>query len=159
MLQLGLLREDDSDGFEGKGGRRERQPVSHDSALPPGFGTLERNGMNGAKVSRRGKLSGGRTSRAGSGEAYPSDPYGTGLTFSGGLANGHPNGNSRADKAGGRGKTPAGPERGPQAEGAASDARRRGPGARTPQPRSDEHTSELTTTMSTTIAVYSLHKK
>src|SRR3546814_1452534 len=79
MLQLGLLREDDSDGFEGKGGRRERQPVSHDSALPPGFGTLERNGMNGAKVSRRGKLSGGRTSRAGSGEAYPSDPYGTGL--------------------------------------------------------------------------------
>src|SRR3546814_14495802 len=86
MLQLGLLREDDSDGFEGKGGRRERQPVSHDSALPPGFGTPERNGTNGAKVSRRGKLSGGRNSRAGTGEAYPSDPYGTGLTFSGGLA-------------------------------------------------------------------------
>src|SRR3546814_16907272 len=43
MLQLGLLRADASDGFEGKGGRRERQPVSHDRALPPGFGTLERD--------------------------------------------------------------------------------------------------------------------
>src|SRR5690606_7511486 len=47
MLQLGLLQEDDTEGFEGRGGRRERQPASHDSALPPGFGTMERNGMNG----------------------------------------------------------------------------------------------------------------
>src|SRR5690606_5393463 len=88
MLQLGLLREDDSDGLSG--GRRERQPISHDSALPPGFGTMERNGMNGAKVSRRGKLSGGRIQRGTAAEAYPSDPYGTGLMFSGGLPNGHP---------------------------------------------------------------------
>ncbi|HWK71371.1 MAG TPA: pseudouridine synthase [Burkholderiaceae bacterium] len=134
MLQLGLLREDDSEGFEGRGGRRERQPATHDSALPPGFGTMERNGMNGAKVSRRGKLSGGRATRGVAGESYPSDPYGTGLMFSGGLANGHPNGNSTgARKAGGRGKRPAGAARGPQAEGAATDARRRGPGARSPK--------------------------
>src|SRR5690606_12978712 len=86
MLQLGLLREDDSDGTFGAG--RERQPTSHDSALPPGFGTLELNGMNGAKVSRRGKLSGGRPQRATAAEAYPSDPYGTGKSFSGGLPNG-----------------------------------------------------------------------
>src|SRR5690606_34142572 len=76
MLQLGLLQEDDTEGFEGRGGRRERQPASHDSALPPGFGTMERNGMNGAKVSRRGKLSGGRATRGVAGESYPSDPYG-----------------------------------------------------------------------------------
>jgi 23S rRNA pseudouridine2605 synthase len=136
MLQLGLLQEDDTEGFEGRGGRRERQPASHDSALPPGFGTMERNGMNGAKVSRRGKLSGGRPTRGAAGATYPSDPYGTGLMFSGGLANGHPNGASTGSrKAGGtgsgNGKRPAGTPRGPQAEGSAGDARRRGPGART----------------------------
>src|SRR5690606_32420638 len=100
MLQLGLLREDDADGSGH--GRRERQPISHDSALPPGFGTMERNGMNGAKVSRRGKLSGGRVQRSATAQAYPSDPYGTGLTFSGGLANGHPTAGGRGKSAGGK---------------------------------------------------------
>lgn len=152
MLQLGLLREDDADGSGVGSGRGERQPVSHDSALPPGFGTMERNGMNGAKVSRRGKLSGGRPQRAATAEAYPSDPYGTGLMFSGGLPNGHPTagrggaGTSKAggnkthgSKAGGRGKAggrhqkPAGHAKGEaEARGTAGpgDARRRGPGAR-----------------------------
>lgn len=133
MLQLGLLRDEDSDGRPGAGGRGERQPISHDSALPPGYGTMERNGMNGAKVSRGGKLSGGRAQRGSSAQTYPSDPYGTGLTFSGGLANGHPGGaaGGRA-KAGGKGKKPAGQAGGgPRGEaGAAGDARRRGPGAR-----------------------------
>jgi 23S rRNA pseudouridine2605 synthase len=129
MMQLGLLRDDDSEGPDGNG-RRERQPASHDSALPPGFGTMERNGMNGAKVSRRGTLSGGRAVRGTAGESYPSDPYGTGLTFSGGLANGHPNGAPRG-KAPGKGKKPTGQPRTPRAEaGAAPEARRRGPGAR-----------------------------
>jgi len=129
MLQLGLLREDDADG-EGRG-RRERQPASHDSALPPGFGTLERNGMNGAKVSRRGKLSGGRSPARAPRESFPSDPYGTGLMFSGGLANGHPNSPARS-KPGGRGKKAAGQPRGPahEAEGSGAEGRRRGPGAR-----------------------------
>ncbi|MGB6103920.1 MAG: pseudouridine synthase, partial [Pusillimonas sp.] len=126
MLQLGLLRDDDSDGHAGHG-RGERQPASHDSALPPGFGTLERNGTNGAKVSRRGKLSGGRVQRTVAAESYPSDPYGTGLMFSGGLPNGHPGGGHPAGgrgkaagggKAGGRNKKPAGQSRGaPRAEG------------------------------------------
>lgn len=154
MLQLGLLRDDDSDGQAGAGGRGERQPTSHDSALPPGYGTMERNGMNGAKVSRGGKLSGGRPQRGTSNQAYPSDPYGTGLSFAGGLANGHPGtaaGGGRS-KSGGKGKKAGnGPARGPRAEAgaaqagaahgggpragtgqgaAASDARRRGPGAR-----------------------------
>lgn len=134
MLQLGLLREDDSDG-EGRG-RRERQPVSHDSALPPGFGTIERNGMNGAKVSRRGKLSGGRSPARTPRESFPSDPYGTGLMFSGGLANGHPNANTRSKP--GRGKKAAGQPRGPgpaqAGEAGAAEGRRRGPGARASKP-------------------------
>src|SRR5690606_17465882 len=134
MLQLGLLRVDDAEGLSGHG-RRERQPISHDSALPPGFGTLERNGMNGAKVSRRGKLSGGRAQRGAGGEAYPSDPYGTGLMFGGGLANGHPTagrkGKGAAQKAGGRNKKPvrgAQPDGMPE-NGSKMEARRRGPGA------------------------------
>ena len=155
MLQLGLLREDDADGAGARHGR-ERQPVSHDSALPPGFGTLERNGMNGAKVSRRGKLSGGRQ-RPASVEAYPSDPYGTGLLFSGGLANGHPTagrgnrsgsgkpaGNkAQGNKAGARGKT-GGRHQKPAGQVAANgelktaagsgEMRRRGPGARPAKP-------------------------
>jgi 23S rRNA pseudouridine2605 synthase len=94
---------------------------------------MERNGMNGAKVGRGGKLSGGRQ-RPSSNQAYPSDPYGTGLSFSGGLANGHPGGSAGGgrSKGGGRGKKPAGPGRAPRAESAAgsSDTRRRGPGAR-----------------------------
>lgn len=133
MLQLGLLRDDDGEGRSGAGGRGERQPISHDSALPPGYGTMERNGMNGAKVSRGGKLSGGRPPRAASAQTYPSDPYGTGLSFAGGLANGHPGGGAGGGRAkmGGRGKKPAGPARAPRAEaGAAPDTRRRGPGAR-----------------------------
>ncbi|NYT59120.1 rRNA pseudouridine synthase [Alcaligenaceae bacterium] len=149
MLQLGLLREDDSDESFGSG--RERQPTSHDSALPPGFGTLERNGTNGAKVSRRGKLSGGRPQRATAAEAYPSDPYGTGKSFSGGLPNGQPSGGrgkagagktgnkAGASRAGGRNQTDgrnrkhAETQQGDgevRLEGAAGNARRRGPGAR-----------------------------
>ncbi len=139
MLQLGLLREDDADGRPGAGGRGERQPISHDSALPPGYGTMERNGMNGAKVSRGGRLSGGRPQRSAGNQAYPSDPYGTGLTIAGGLANGHPGGAAGGgrSKSGGKGKKPGGggPGRGPRAEAAgAPDARRRGPGARAGSP-------------------------
>src|SRR3546814_11843009 len=69
--------------------------------------------MNGARVGRRGKLSAGKPARAASGQAYPSDPYGTGVMFSGGLANGHPDGNKA--KAPGRPKR-KGPAKGPQGE-------------------------------------------
>ncbi|CAB3826248.1 hypothetical protein LMG26846_00741 [Achromobacter insuavis] len=106
MVQLGLLREDDESG--GKG-RRSKQPQSHDSALPPGFGTMDRNGMNGARIGRRGKIQGGRVGSAGQAAACPSDPFGTGLMIAGGYANGHPlageaSGNRKGGKpAGGRG--------------------------------------------------------
>ncbi|WP_373824797.1 23S rRNA pseudouridine(2605) synthase RluB [Achromobacter insuavis] len=106
MVQLGLLREDDESG--GKG-RRSKQPQSHDSALPPGFGTMDRNGMNGARIGRRGKIQGGRVGSAGQAAACPSDPFGTGLMIPGGYADGHPpageaNGDGKGGKpAGGRG--------------------------------------------------------
>ena len=108
MVQLGLLREDDDSG--GGNRRRSKQPQSHDSALPPGFGTMDRNGMNGARIGRRGKLQGGRQGSAGQAAACPSDPFGTGLMIAGGYANGHPlagggsvDGNRKGGKPGGRG--------------------------------------------------------
>jgi len=87
MVQLGLLRDDDDSSGNR---RRSKQPQSHDSALPPGFGTLDRNGMNGARIGRRGKLQGGGLGSAGQAAACPSDPFGTGLMIAGGYANGHP---------------------------------------------------------------------
>ncbi|WP_345797616.1 23S rRNA pseudouridine(2605) synthase RluB [Castellaniella sp. MT123] len=80
MVQLGLIRaagDEDEDQVE-------RQPLSHASALPPGFGTPGQNGQNGARLNRRGRVSGGRKSAI--------DPFTTGLLISGGLANGHPDG-------------------------------------------------------------------
>jgi len=107
MAQLGLLRDDDDDRSQ-----RARQPASHDSALPPGFGTMERNGMNGARIGRRGKLQGGAgRGRPGVAPSYPSDPFGTGLMITGGYANGHPLAGAegtrkpRGKNAGGAGKT------------------------------------------------------
>ncbi|HLU01056.1 MAG TPA: pseudouridine synthase [Burkholderiaceae bacterium] len=114
MVQLGLLKEDD-----GEGRSRERQPLSHDSALPPGFGTPDRNGMNGAKLSRRGRVTGGRAV----GQSSPSDPFGSGLLITGGYANGHPNANPASN---GRRK---GPAKGKKAQ--ESNEPRRGAGART----------------------------
>lgn len=111
MVQLGLLREDDESGGNR---RRSKQPQSHDSALPPGFGTMDRNGMNGARIGRRGKIQGGRAGSAGQAAACPSDPFGTGLMIAGGYANGHPlageaNGNRKGGKpAGGRGQAGTG---------------------------------------------------
>jgi len=113
MVQLGLLRDDDGDGP----GQSEKQPLSHDSALPPGFGTPERNGMNGAKIGRRGRVTGGRALR----ESSPSDPFGSGLLVTGGYANGHPTGAPAGKR--------KGPVKGKKPEGQ-TEARRRGPGAR-----------------------------
>lgn len=100
MVQLGLIRSDDDDADE----QSERQPLSHASALPPGFGTPGQNGQNGARLNRRGRLSGGRKSAI--------DPFTTGLLISGGLANGHPDGDKTAGIADRKkthgGKKPAG---------------------------------------------------
>lgn len=109
MVQLGLIT-DEGEPSDGRQGRRVRQPLSNENALPPGYGTMERNGLNGAKISRRGKLSGGRVVKGVVGQAYPSDPYGTGLSFSGGLPNGHPDGGAKKGQPNRRRKTgPANP--------------------------------------------------
>jgi 23S rRNA pseudouridine2605 synthase len=130
MVQLGLLRADDEEG----NGRRSRQPDSHEGALPPGFGTLDNNGTNGARIGRKGVVvrSGGKGAPQAA-NACPSDPFGTGLMVTGGYANGHPlgkdggareaNGNAARPK-GGRGKpgakprNGAGPRSGPREAGA-----------------------------------------
>lgn len=110
MLRLGLIRDED-----GRGRRGSSQPISHDSALPPGFGTLEQNGMHGARIGRRGKLQGGRKTVT----PHPSDPFGIGiplsmlgdqvaaprsLSITGGFANGHPHANLRSASKGNKRK-------------------------------------------------------
>ena len=139
MVQLGLLREDDESGANR---RRSKQPQSHDSALPPGFGTMDRNGMNGARIGRRGKLQGGRLGSAGQTAACPSDPFGTGLMIAGGYANGHPlaaegaGGNRKGGKPGGRSAAPGGGRPGGKQGGKPSGNAGGKPGGKPRGPRS-----------------------
>lgn len=103
MIQVGLLR-DEEEGGDGRA-RGPRQPASHDSALPPGFGTMEQNGTNGARVGRRGSIQGGRMGKPAA-YTHPSESAPTVMTVGGGYANGHPQGQGAAR--GGRGAAPAG---------------------------------------------------
>jgi len=112
MVQVGLIRDDDA--VDGRS-RAPKQPVSHDSALPPGFGTLERNGTHGAKVGRRGNIQGGRTGKPGP-FVHPSENPAAVLTVGGGYANGHPQFGQGAGR-GGRGKPGGPPSGGPRAQG------------------------------------------
>lgn len=106
MLQLGLIR----DEAAGSGrDQREQQPISHASAMPPGYGTPAQNGQNGARINRRGRLAGGRGAAA-------LDPFTPGLLISGGLANGHPDGNKA--KPAGRRKPAQGARGNPRQGGA-----------------------------------------
>lgn len=87
MVQLGLLTDGDSAPRGGGRGRPPRQPVSHDSALPPGF------------APKSGAGSGGRRTQSSRGKAVrfvgPADSNApVSLTIGGGFANGHPQGAS-----------------------------------------------------------------
>ena len=125
MVQLGLINPD-GEGGEGRRGRgKARQPVSNENALPPGFGTMERNGLNGARISRRGKLAGGRQTKGAPNQSFPSDPYGTGLMFSGGLPNGHPEAGAKKPK--GRRKAAPAAKAAPGGQGPAPEKRRTAP--------------------------------
>ena len=108
MIQVGLLRDED-ESADGRS-RAPRQPASHDSALPPGFGTLDQNGTHGARVGRRGNIQGGRSGKPAA-FSHPSESAPTVLTVGGGFANGHPGGQGAAR--GARGKPGAGAGRGP----------------------------------------------
>ena len=135
MVQLGLLRDDD----DGEGRGRSRQPESHEGALPPGFGTLTNNGMNGARVNKRGTLRGVRPGSAGSVATSPSDPFGTGLMVTGGYANGHPLGMDGQNKPRGKGRGTK-PRSGGPARGngrPAAGPREPGQGGRAAQGRSN----------------------
>jgi 23S rRNA pseudouridine2605 synthase len=96
MVQLGLIRAEPEEGAGRRG--RAAQPLSHEAALPPGFGTLAQNGMHGARIGRRGQVQGGVPYTNAS---FPSDPFGTGVAMSIGFANGHPNGHSNGQPNGG----------------------------------------------------------
>ena len=74
--------------------------------------------MNGAKMGRGGRVTGG----APRGASSPSDPFGTGLLVTGGYANGHP----AAPASQGKRKGPAKGKK----SAAPNEARRRGPGSR-----------------------------
>lgn len=126
MVQLGLLRDDD----EGDGRRRSRQPESHEGALPPGFGTLANNGTNGARFNKRGTLGAARQGSPNQAAACPSDPFGTGLTMTGGYANGHPQ-DANGNRAPARGRSAAKPAaRG--GKGRPPNAKAGGPGRNKP---------------------------
>ncbi|WP_417251514.1 23S rRNA pseudouridine(2605) synthase RluB [Castellaniella sp.] len=127
MVHLGLIRAaDDADE------QAERQPLSHASALPPGYGTPGQNGQNGARINRRGRVSGGRRSTI--------DPFTPGLLISGGLANGHPTA-EREQKGGkparkGRPGRPHGANaEAPQGAGNHKPSRSKSQGARPGKPR------------------------
>jgi 23S rRNA pseudouridine2605 synthase len=125
MVQVGLLRDDDS--TEGRS-RQPKQPVSHDSALPPGFGTLDRNGTHGAKMGRRGNVQGGRSGKP-IPFVHPTERAPTALTVGGGYANGHPQGGQGVGRTGGRGK-PFGPQGpGSRGPGTSSGSNKKGPKA------------------------------
>lgn len=106
LVQVGLLR-DDEDG--GGRSREPRQPDSHDSALPPGFGTVDRNGSHGARLGARGKVRGGQRGQAAAPYAVAGEQAPTVLTVTGGFANGHPQGVGRRNGRGrpGTGKSAA----------------------------------------------------
>jgi 23S rRNA pseudouridine2605 synthase len=125
MVQVGLIRDDDA--TDGRA-RAPKQPVSHDSALPPGFGTLERNGTHGAKMGRRGKVQGGRSGKPGP-FVHPTESPAAVLTVGGGYANGHPQGGGQGQGAGrgGRGKPSGTPGAGPRGPGQYSGGNKFGP--------------------------------
>ncbi len=75
MLKLGLIRDDDDNDND------EPQPLSHVSALPPGFGNVGEPGGRSGRWSKKGPA---RRAQAGA------DSLTTGLLISGDLANGHP---------------------------------------------------------------------
>ncbi len=124
MVQVGLIRDDDA--TDGRS-RAPKQPVSHDSALPPGFGTLERNGTHGAKMGRRGNVQGGRSGKPGP-FVHPTESPAAVLTVGGGYANGHPQGGQgQGPGRGGRGKPSGAGGAGPRGPGQHGGGNKFGP--------------------------------
>lgn len=96
LVQAGLLKdEDDAVARRGSRSRQPKQPVSHDSALPPGFGSPPQSAAKPARGRHQN-----RQAKRGSGAP---DPLATSvLTISGGFANGHPKSTGKSSPAGKR---------------------------------------------------------
>jgi len=118
MVQLGLITDSDGPGSATGRGRAPRQPISHDSAMPPGYGARPPgtpSGQRGTRPAARGKP----VRRGGLSDS--SAPVA--LTIGGGYANGHPQGSGAAQKpqrrsgptGQGAGAAAAGASRGPKA--------------------------------------------
>lgn len=118
LVQVGLLQDDDDSGGR-RGGRNSqpKQPVSHDSAMPPGYGAQKRptstgpRGRSGPGPGRSSSPRGGRSP----------DPLVTSvMTVSGGFGSGHPSASS-----GGVRKGRAGPGAAAGGAGTSRDSQRR----------------------------------
>lgn len=139
LVQVGLLKDDqEGSGKHSSRSRQPKQPVSHDSALPPGFASQKKSDpasgrSRGQSGKARGKASG-----------IP-DPLATSvLTVTGGFANGHPgaSGSGRRGKPSGQGSNqPAGngqPRRSAKKSAKQSPAKGRGPRGASGPRRSDD---------------------
>lgn len=114
MVRLGLLRPDGSVSQTAQRGRRSQQPLTHDSAMPPGYRASE-------QPARRQSVGRGSMGQS----ALLGEPSRTGLLISGGLANGHPNAGREQKQR----SAPRGPRRGAAAGSSpAGGADRRTPG-------------------------------
>lgn len=108
LVQVGLLK-DEEEGSTKRGARsrQPKQPVSHDSALPPGFTKQKPSGS----PMGRGRAQAGKARHGKSGGAP--NPLATSvMTVTGGFANGHPGAASpgrRGNGATAGGSQPAGP--------------------------------------------------
>ena len=93
MVQLGLITDTDSPGGASGRGRTPRQPISHDSAMPPGYGAKplgSTTGQRGTRPPGRGKP----VRRGGTSDGFAP----AAMTIGGGYANGHPQGSGPAKK-------------------------------------------------------------
>lgn len=134
LVQVGLLQDEDEAGAK-RGGRsrQPKQPVSHDSAMPPGYGAQKKTSLPAGQGRRD-------AARSKSGRGGAPNPLTTsGLSVSGGFANGHPGSSAAGRKsrggpaagqfAGARGKS-KGPKKPSQPRAGKSQGPREGGNAR-----------------------------
>jgi len=120
MVQLGLLR--DTDGETGRG-RGQRQPMSHDNAMPPGFGVARPE----RPLRMQSETSKGRRGKSRGPGAIPDPLATTVLTVTGGFANGRPSGRPTGRPTSRPAAGPGGPKRRAGPESPRSAAKTAGP--------------------------------
>lgn len=139
LVQVGLLK-DDEQSLSKRGGRSQpKQPATHDSALPPGFGVQKTNGLTAGR-SRFGSGK-GRPAKGSSGLGLGAS---TGMTIGGGFANGHPGAaapvrkNRSGSGTGGQAAESAGKNRGAKKTARHGSGKPRNPQGAARAPRDDD---------------------